>query len=83
MEVTISLEDRVALRSSQNWAEAGQPLLYQHDGPCPHTTKFNARAFAAQGKAKEPDIPIVFQPGQNPDVNAVDLAFFYSLETDV
>ena len=45
--------------------------------------KLNARAFAAQGKAKGPDIQIVVQPGQNPDVNADDLAFFYSLETDV
>ena len=70
-------------RGSKKCPGAGQPLLYQHDGMCPHTTKINGRVFAGQGKAKGFDIQVFVQAGQNPDLNADALAFLHSLQTDV
>ena len=63
--------------------EAGQSLLYQHDGACKHTTKFNGCVFAVLGKGKGFDIQVVVQPGQKTNLNADDLVFFNRLQTDV
>ncbi|XP_065195838.1 uncharacterized protein LOC135827237 [Sycon ciliatum] len=64
-------------------AEAGQSLLYQHDGARPHTAKENHRAFACQSKTKGFSLCVVTQPAQSPDVDVNDLAFFNSLQSDV
>ena len=63
--------------------EAGQPLLFQHDGARPHTAELNRRVFAQHSKKCNFVIDLVVQPAQSPDLNVDDLAFFHSLQTDV
>ena len=59
--------------------EAGQPLLYQHNGAGPHTAKINTRGFVGQGKSKAFDIKVFVQPAESPDLNVDELVFFHSL----
>ena len=60
--------------------EAGQKILYQHDGAKPHVAKQNKQQWASHGKMKGFHIEVTVQPAQSPDLNTNDLAFFSSLQ---
>ena len=62
--------------------EAGQKILYQHDGMKPHVAKQNEQHWSRHGKMKGFHIEVTGQQAQSPDLNTNYVTFFASLQKD-
>ena len=65
------------------FARCTKTIIVQQDGARPHTGKDMVNRLNIEGAARFPQIKVVTQPAQSPDLNICDLAFFRALATSV
>ena len=60
-----------------------KPIIVQQDGARPHTGQDMEERLNIEGACGFPQIKVITQPAQSPDLNICDLAFFSALATAV
>ena len=58
----------------------GNPIIVQQDSATPHTGQSNVNIINLEGRKDGWNIQVIQQPPQSPDLNKLDLCFFWSLQ---
>jgi hypothetical protein len=65
------------------FARCNKTIVVQQDGARPHTGKDMVDRLNVEGACGFPQLKVITQPAQSPDLNICDLAFFSALATAV